>query len=41
MIEPPAVGALLAKIGRVGVPLADYARASRYRGVVDRLNEAS
>ena len=40
MIEPPEVGALLEKIRRVGVPLADYAGTKPYRGVLTGFNEA-
>jgi hypothetical protein len=39
-LEPPDVVALLDKIKRNGVPLADYAGVKPYRGVLTGLNEA-
>jgi hypothetical protein len=40
VLEPPAVMALLDKIKRNGVPLAEYAGTRPYRGVLTGLNEA-
>jgi hypothetical protein len=39
-LEPPDVMALLDKIKRNGVPLAEYAGVKPYRGVLTGLNEA-
>jgi hypothetical protein len=39
-LEPSAVDDLLAKIRRVGVPLAEFAGVKPYRGVLTGLNEA-
>jgi hypothetical protein len=39
-LEPPAVVALLEKIRRNGIPLAEYAGVKPYRGVLTGLNEA-
>jgi hypothetical protein len=39
-LEPPAVMALLDKIRRNGVPLAEYAGVKPYRGILTGLNEA-
>jgi hypothetical protein len=40
MLEPPDVRALLDKIRRNGVPLAEYAGVKPYRGVLTGFNEA-